>query len=90
MEILNKINLWLAIPFLVIVRFYQASLSPDHGLIRRWYPHGFCKFYPSCSEYARQNLVSGGVVTLPKIVFRIIRCNPFSRGGIDLPQRTNS
>jgi putative membrane protein insertion efficiency factor len=43
-----------------------------------------CKFEPSCSNYARE-----AVKTLPlhlaviKIIWRVLRCNPFSRGGFD-------
>jgi len=43
-----------------------------------------CKFEPSCSRYARD-----AVRTLPlhvaavKIVWRVLRCNPFSKGGYD-------
>jgi len=43
-----------------------------------------CRFHPSCSEYAiesidKHGIFSGGV----KSVWRILRCNPFSKGGYD-------
>jgi len=43
-----------------------------------------CRFYPSCSEYAigaveKHGVLFGGI----KSVWRLIRCNPFSRGGYD-------
>ncbi|MDP3804585.1 MAG: membrane protein insertion efficiency factor YidD [Candidatus Omnitrophota bacterium] len=43
-----------------------------------------CKFYPSCSEYAigsveKHGVLFGGI----KSAWRLIRCNPFSRGGYD-------
>ena len=43
-----------------------------------------CKFYPSCSEYTKQAIQKYGAV---KGIFlgikRILRCNPFSKGGYD-------
>jgi uncharacterized protein len=50
---------------------------------------GQCRFHPSCSHYAetaieRHGLVRGGALT----VWRILRCNPFGRGGLDeVPER---
>ena len=43
-----------------------------------------CKYYPTCSEYTKQavdryGIIKGNILGL----FRIIRCNPFSHGGID-------
>ncbi len=43
-----------------------------------------CKFVPTCSEYAveaveRFGIVRGGAMTL----WRVLRCNPFARGGVD-------
>ncbi len=45
-----------------------------------------CKYYPTCSEYAilaiqKYGPVKGGV----KGIWRILRCNPLSRGGVDEP-----
>ena len=70
-----------------VIKIYQLTISPDHGLFRARFPHGYCKFYPTCSEYGSQvikkrGIVVGGFLTL----WRIIRCNPFSKGGIDLPK----
>ena len=43
-----------------------------------------CKFYPTCSDYTKQAIEKYGVI---KGVFlgikRILRCNPFSKGGYD-------
>ena len=45
-----------------------------------------CKFYPSCSDYAIKAVSKHGVIKgLAKSVARILRCSPFSRGGVDLP-----
>lgn len=71
-------------PLLGLIRAYQATLSPDHGLFKEMHPYGFCRFTPSCSEYGYQAidrfgpfkgvLLAGG---------RVCRCNPFSKGGDD-------
>ena len=49
-------------------------------------PRGTCRFYPTCSSYA---LTSIDKYPLPKaiykIVWRVLRCNPFNPGGYDPP-----
>lgn len=43
-----------------------------------------CKYYPTCSEYTKQAIQKYGVVKGGIIgIWRIIRCNPFSKGGYD-------
>ena len=47
--------------------------------------HSKCKFIPTCSEYSitainKYGVIKGSLLTLK----RIIKCNPFSKGGIDL------
>ena len=43
-----------------------------------------CRFYPSCSEYAVEAIGKKGAAKgLLLSFFRIIRCNPFSKGGYD-------
>jgi len=47
-------------------------------------PVGTCKFHPSCSQYAldafhAHGLVRGAVLA----VWRVLRCNPWSHGGVD-------
>jgi len=43
-----------------------------------------CKFHPSCSDYAQQAIEKYGVLKgSAKGAFRILRCNPFSKGGYD-------
>jgi uncharacterized protein len=45
-----------------------------------------CKYHPSCSEYASLSWREFGLVqgTL-KAAWRLLRCNPWSRGGVDYP-----
>ncbi|MEA3272667.1 MAG: membrane protein insertion efficiency factor YidD [Patescibacteria group bacterium] len=69
---------------LKLIRIYQKTLSFDHGLPSYLFPHGFCRFHPTCSEYAYQaiekyGLIKGGF----KALHRVLRCNPFSKGGND-------
>jgi len=67
-----------------LIEIYQKTLSPDHGFLKVFYPHGFCRFTPTCSQYGKEAImkhgaVKGGIMT----AYRIIRCNPFNRGGYD-------
>lgn len=66
------------------IRIYQKTLSFDHGPLKRFYPHGFCRFYPSCSQYGleaieKYGIIRGGVMAM----WRVLRCNPWSKGGYD-------
>ena len=63
-----------------LINFYQNKISPYlqfNGI--------HCKYYPSCSEYMKQAINKYGCI---KGIFlgliRILKCNPFSKGGIDL------
>lgn len=71
---------------LALIWIYQKTISFDHGLLRRTTPYGRCKFYPTCSEYAKQALLKYGILkgTLMTIA-RLGRCNPWSKGGVDEP-----
>ena len=74
------------LPIIWLIRIYQRTFSPDHGLLRHFFPHGYCRFYPSCSEYGHQSIKKQGIVVGgAKTVWRVIRCNPWSKGGVDLP-----
>jgi putative membrane protein insertion efficiency factor len=58
------------------IRLYQRLLSPALG--QR------CRYYPSCSEYAAQAIGRFGILRgLVLAAWRLLRCNPFSRGGFD-------
>lgn len=85
MEALKTISLILALPLRFLIWGYQKTISPDHGVFRGLYPYGYCKFYPSCSEYAAVVLRDQGVVGLPKIIYRISKCRPGVNPAIDRP-----
>ncbi|MFA6486112.1 MAG: membrane protein insertion efficiency factor YidD [Candidatus Magasanikbacteria bacterium] len=73
-------------PFLWAIRLYQHTISPDHGFFKHRFPYGYCRFHPSCSEYGYQVIKKRGLlIGLPLAIWRVLRCNPWSKGGIDLP-----
>ena len=68
-QIPKRILLWL-------IQFYRVAISPMH--------RPCCRYIPTCSQYARQAIqkygaIKGGYLALR----RILRCNPFSKGGYD-------
>ncbi len=66
---------WFLIKFL---RFWQVFISP-------LYPPS-CRFHPTCSEYAIMAVEKHGVIKgSAKALWRVLRCNPWSKGGVDLP-----
>ncbi|MBU1132493.1 membrane protein insertion efficiency factor YidD [Patescibacteria group bacterium] len=66
------------------IRFYQKTLSFDHGIFKEMFPGGYCRFHPTCSEYAYRAIEKYGVFRGGLLgVYRILRCNPFSKGGND-------
>ncbi len=67
-----------------IIKFYQKTLSPDHGPLSYKYPGGYCKFRPTCSEYCYEAISKYGFLKGFKLGFyRILRCHPFAKGGWD-------
>ncbi len=69
-----------------LIDIYQKTMSPDHSWLRHLFPGGFCRFTPSCSSYTREAIRRYGLLRgTAKGVWRILRCNPWSKGGVDLP-----
>ena len=67
-----------------LIELYQKTLSLDHGWFKGRYPNGYCRYYPSCSEYAKESFKKRGVFKgMIMTIWRILRCNPFSKGGYD-------
>lgn len=59
-----------------LVRGYQLVVSP-------WLPRT-CKYYPSCSAYAVTSLRRHGALKGTLLAtWRVLRCNPWSLGGVD-------
>jgi len=73
------LNLW-NIPRLILlgmIRLYQMTFS-------RLLPSNTCRFYPSCSHYGYQAIYKYGVIKGSWMAtWRVVRCNPFSKGGFD-------
>jgi putative membrane protein insertion efficiency factor len=70
--------IWLAPRNLVVgfIKLYRKYVSPLYGDV--------CRYYPTCSAYGlgqiqQRGLVIGSVLTAA----RILRCNPWSQGGVD-------
>jgi len=62
--------------FIFLIKFYQRKISPMKSTK--------CPYYPSCSQYGleaveKYGAFKGGFLAL----WRILRCNPFSKGGYD-------
>lgn len=69
---------------LFLIGVYQVTLSKDHGPLKRFYPYGYCRFKPTCSEYTYEAIEIYGVFKGGLMGFkRIISCNPCSKGGYD-------
>ena len=59
-----------------LVKFYQLSISPLKAPC--------CKYYPTCSNYAIEAIERFGAFKgFFMAIYRILRCNPFSKGGYD-------
>lgn len=72
-----KISATMRFILLSIIKCYRFFISPLLG--------SNCRFYPSCSSYAieaiqRHGVIFGSVLTIK----RLLKCHPFSEGGIDL------
>ncbi len=65
--------------FIFILKIYSKTISK---IISSLGYH--CKFYPTCSEYTRQAIEKYGVLKGCILgAWRVLRCNPFSKGGYD-------
>lgn len=59
-----------------LIKLYKGIFSPFLG--------NQCRFYPTCSEYTKQAIEKYGALRgCIKGLKRIIRCNPFCKGGYD-------
>ena len=64
-----------------IIKIYQKVPGP-------W--HNSCKYHPTCSHYAIEAIDEyGAILGSGKAIWRILRCNPWSKGGYDPLRRKN-
>lgn len=69
---MKKISLY----FLKLYKKYISPLFEEVGI--------HCKYYPTCSEYSRQAIEKYGFLKgFFYSIKRILKCNPFSKGGYD-------
>jgi putative membrane protein insertion efficiency factor len=61
------------------IKVYQKYISP------LFTPR--CKYYPSCSTYTELAITEFGIKGLFMGIYRFVRCNPFSHGGVDYPSK---
>lgn len=70
---------------IVLIKLYQVFLSPDHSWLKAKYPYGYCRHYPTCSEYSKQALTKFGFTKGVLLsIRRIIKCNPWTEPKVDL------
>ncbi len=85
MRLISTISSLIALPLLVVVKFYQLFISPLLGQN--------CRFHPTCSCYAHQALKQHGAFKGSWLsIKRIVKCQPMHPGGIDnvpLTENTN-
>ena len=60
--------------FIALARIYQVATS-------NFTPR--CKYYPSCSNYAITAVSRYGFKGIAMTLWRLVRCNPWSQGGVD-------
>jgi putative membrane protein insertion efficiency factor len=68
---------------IALLKLYRAVVSPLYGDV--------CRYHPSCSRYALEAVQQNGLLLgIALAAVRIVRCNPWARGGVDdAPQRLN-
>lgn len=67
-----------------MIRLYQSQISPALGPSK-------CRFTPTCSSYALESIeVHGAIRGSFMAIWRVLRCNPWGKGGYDpVPARKN-
>lgn len=67
---------------LKIIKIYQSTNS--FGLGYLFFYKSLCRYSPSCSNYAYESIKHYGTIKgLWLTTVRILKCNPFSKGGLD-------
>lgn len=75
-DIMKKIILFPKKIIIYIINLYQKFISPHLGRN--------CRYYPTCSEYTKQAVDKYGIIKGSILgIIRILKCNPFSKGGVD-------
>jgi putative membrane protein insertion efficiency factor len=70
---------------IMLINIYQYLLSPDHSWLKARFPYGYCRHYPSCSQYTKEALGKHGFIKGVLLGSkRVLKCNPWSKPSIDL------
>ncbi len=78
MNFIRKILINLSLTIIILYQKLISPLTPAR-----------CRFVPSCSEYARQAIVSHGLKGILLGFRRVLRCHPWNAGGFDpVPEMT--
>ena len=73
-SLVNLVSLFFQKLFLLMIRFYQAAISPHLGKN--------CRFTPTCSQYALEAVEKYGALKGGWLAFRrFLKCHPFHKGG---------
>jgi putative membrane protein insertion efficiency factor len=82
------LNFFINLPkngILFLITAYQTVLSPDHSWLKSAYPHGFCRFYPSCSQYSKEAIIKYGLIKGSSLtIIRLAKCHPWAEPKHDL------
>ncbi|MCK5081004.1 MAG: membrane protein insertion efficiency factor YidD [Candidatus Moranbacteria bacterium] len=67
-----------------LIKVYQKTLSRDMGWLSVVYSGKTCRFHPTCSQYTYEAIEKFGVLKGGYLgLRRILKCHPWSKGGID-------
>ncbi len=76
LQAVSGISAIASLALVAVIRAYQFVVSPLLG--------GRCKYYPTCSHYAADAIREVGAVRGSILAaWRVLRCNPWSHGGVD-------
>lgn len=74
---MKKLNTLIKKICIFLIKTYQLTISPR-------FSHGACRYYPTCSQYTLEAIEIHGVFKGILLgARRIMRCNPFFKGGYD-------
>ena len=75
-QLINFLMKFLTFPFIILIRFYQSSISP--------YLPATCRYHPTCSQYSIEALEKHGLFFGSYLaVRRILSCHPWGKSGHD-------
>lgn len=74
---MQRIKAFVKKVMLFLIKTYQLTMSPR-------FSNGACRYTPTCSQYAIEAIEEHGIIKGTMLgARRILRCNPFFKGGYD-------